>query len=291
VAHPDNRFLSAGIYHASDICDNGFPPFSRSLHMCLLKQFKQIGKETQIFIDTRPRRQQGKLLPALEEAILERRIQCVVAPTLNPHSLPPLARLRIPTAFLSGAAGPNRVNFDIDDLLRESARRFKAQGCRTVGVMSTISRSRPGETNPTFYSQFEKAMHAEGLVTRDAWNSKHTHNVRDHESHGYAEFLRFWRLKEKPDGLLVIPDTMARGVITAILQLGMQTITPKMRFIFHRNAQVNLLCPFPVTWAISDETIWAEWLIRIIQKQFSGEKVTPVLLPYCFEEDAAPARG
>jgi DNA-binding LacI/PurR family transcriptional regulator/DNA-binding transcriptional regulator YhcF (GntR family) len=290
VADPGNRFTCAAIYHSTDICDNELPPFGRSLHMRLLSHLKQIGKETQIFVDTRPPQEQGKLLPALERAILERRVQCVVAPTLNPYSLPALLRLKLPTAFLTRSTSTHWINFDIEDLLRESARRFAAQGCRSAGVISSIGPPRADDTNSHFYSQFEKAMRAEGLHTRSAWILKPSRLVRDYETHGYVEFLRFWKLKEKPDALLVIPDTLVRGVITSVLELGADKVGAKMKFIFHRNAHVNMLCPFPVTWAISNEAIWAEWLIRIIQKQFSGEKVTPVLLPYSFEESKSVVR-
>jgi hypothetical protein len=42
-----------------------------------------------------------------------------------------------------------------------------------------------------------------------------------------------------------------------------------------------------VTWAISDENIWARGLIDLIEKQFGGEKISPVTLPYVYER--APA--
>jgi DNA-binding LacI/PurR family transcriptional regulator len=289
VADPGHRFTCAGIYHSADICNNKYPPFTRSLHMSLLDEFKRLGKETQIFIDTRPPEKQGKLLPTLEKAILERRVQCVVAPILNPYSLPALVSLKLPTAFLTNAS-PHQINFDIEDLLRESVRRLAAQGCRSVGVLSPIGPRRQGQIKAIFYSQFEKAAQAEGLLTRSEWMVKPAHYVADFESYGYAEFLQFWKLKKKPDGMLVYPDTLVRGVITAILELGIQVVPPRMKFIFHRNAHVDLLCPFPVTWAISDEKIWAEWLVRVIQKQFNGEKVAPVLLPFAFQESKPPKR-
>jgi hypothetical protein len=58
-----------------------------------------------------------------------------------------------------------------------------------------------------------------------------------------------------------------------------------MKFVFHRNSRARLICPFPATWAISSEDLMAAELIGIIQKQFSGEKISPVFLPYSFESN------
>jgi DNA-binding LacI/PurR family transcriptional regulator len=290
VADPGNRFVCAGIYHAGEICSNDSPPFARSLHMSLLEQFRKLGKETQIFIDTRPLNEQTELLPSLEKAILERRIQCLVAASVNPFSFPALWRLKLPTAFLDNPVSTHKISFDFEDLLRESARRLKAQGSRSVGVLSAINPNSQNESQYTFYRRFESVMQGEGLETRSSWIFKPDGPVEDFEGYGYSEFMRFWSLEEKPDSILIYPDSIVRGAITAILQLGIDVVPPKMKFVFHRNANMRLLCPFPVTWAISNEDIWAEWMVRIVQKQFSGEEVTPIQLPYVFEENTMGKR-
>jgi hypothetical protein len=41
----------------------------------------------------------------------------------------------------------------------------------------------------------------------------------------------------------------------------------------------------PATWAISDESQMATELIRMIQKQFDGEKISPMLIPHSFKSD------
>lgn len=88
VVDPGKRFVRAGIYYAVDICSNEHPAFIRNVHASLLEKFKKRGKETHIFMDTRPIEQQVKLLPALEKALQER--------TSNAWSRPPSA----PTARL-----------------------------------------------------------------------------------------------------------------------------------------------------------------------------------------------
>jgi hypothetical protein len=43
---------------------------------------------------------------------------------------------------------------------------------------------------------------------------------------------------------------------------------------------MDLLCPFPATWAISSEDVFAQGLIDLIEKQFKGEKGSTALVSY-----------
>lgn len=291
VVDPGKRFVRAGIYHAVDICSNKHPAFLRNVHVSLLEQFKRLGKETQIFMDTRPTENQVQLLPTLEKALRERSIQCLVAPSLSHNCIPALNTLKIPTAFLGNRESTHQIDSDLADLFEKSVRHLAGQGCRSVGIISMIDLG----TNPAqagFYQQFEEAVRAGGLTTRPEWIRPPARCVLDSESdgHGYAEFFRLWQHEEKPDALVVYPDTLVRGIVTAVLELGIQVVPPRMKFVFHRNAHIPQLCPFPVTWAVSDEDAWAEGLVRIIEMQFSGGKISPVLVPFSLEENVPPAR-
>ena len=69
VAQPNDRFISAGIYHSRDICSESETPFARRVHVALLEKFRELGKSTQVFMDTRPTDDQTTLLPSLADAI------------------------------------------------------------------------------------------------------------------------------------------------------------------------------------------------------------------------------
>jgi DNA-binding LacI/PurR family transcriptional regulator len=227
-------------------------------------------------------------LPDLAEAILQRHIQCVIAPSVKRFDERYLARLSIPTAFLSNSFSPNRVNFDTENLFRGALQRLAAQGCRSVGLISHIAWSKDEKDDEhNFYRLFRQTLEETGLVTRKEWIRCPAKHFPDFELVGYREFKALWDLRHKPDGIIVYSDTSARGVITAVLETGIRVVPRKMKFVFHRNAHVRLLCPFPVTWAILDEDSVAQALIRLIQKQFNGEKNSPVLLPYTFKADQA----
>ncbi len=118
VAEPKNRFTCAGIYHEADIGSNRLSNFVRSIHDCLIEQFAALKKETQIFIDSRPLDKRATLLPALLEAIQNRQIQCLIAPTATFEESPALADLNLPIAFAGNPGSNNRVDFDKTEFCR-----------------------------------------------------------------------------------------------------------------------------------------------------------------------------
>jgi len=285
IADPKRRFLCAGIYHAIDLSSTKQSLFARNLHFALLGQLERLNKDTQTFIDSRPIHEQGTILPSLAEAILHGRIQCLIAPTINEVNDLSLARLTLPTAFLYNRHSPNRITPDINSLFKESIRRLAAQGCRSVGLISNVGDAE-GEAAAAYYASFQQTVRDADMLTRDEWIRQPFGILQENElpKLGYHEFRKLWDLPEKPDALIVYPDIVASGTVVGILETGVRTVTQRMKFIFHRNAHFMFLCPFPVTWAISDEDSWAEGLIKIIEKQFAGQPVVPTVLPYQFRD-------
>jgi DNA-binding LacI/PurR family transcriptional regulator len=284
IADPRSRFLCAGIYHTSDI--TGASPFIRTVHFSLMERLERLKKDAQVFNDSRPPERQEQVFLPLAEAILQRRIQCLIAPTINPVDAPALARLSIPTAFFANSVSENRIDFDKRDFFRGSARYLAANGCRSAGLISNVAPT-TNEQSPyrTFYPDYHEALKGHGLATQSEWLSAPNQPPQTLAVHGYKEFKNLWSQPNKPDGLIVYPDAVAQGVVIAILELGIQVVPPRMKFVFHRNAHLDVLCPFPVMWGISDENLLADGLIQIIQKQFAGEEVSPVSLPFEFREE------
>jgi DNA-binding LacI/PurR family transcriptional regulator len=288
IADPKNRFLCAGIYHDLDLGSNEHTSFTRSLHFALLEQFDRLKKDTQIFTDSRPKKEQGTVLPALAEAILHGRIQCLVAPSTNSFNAAALSRLALPTAFLTNPLSDHQIEFDAGTLFRDSARRLKADGCRSIGLISNpVPNLDEKDSLTEFYSVYRRAIQAEGLITQDKWIRQPYQAVFDAEQYGYQEFKSLWKLRQKPDGVIVYPDVVVRGAILAILELGVRRVTRRTKFVFHRNAHLKFLCPFPVIWATTDEEKMAEALVQLILKQFKGEKTSSVLLPYTLRDNKA----
>jgi DNA-binding LacI/PurR family transcriptional regulator len=278
------RFVCAGIYHSSDIFSNEQMAFSRTVHTSLLRQLQQLEKTVQVFVDTRPYHDHSELFPPLAEALLYRKVQCLIAPTINDKGASALAGINVPTAFMSNPSSRNQIIADKKILFCDSLRELAAQGCRTVGLISHV-RDRPAanEPDPDFYGLFRRNAAEQDLVYTDDWIRGPTRNQTNFERYGYERFHKLWKLREKPEGIIVYPDIVARGTISAILELGVNNVCPRMKFIFHRNAGTDVICPFHVTWAISDPAQVASELINLIQRQFNGEKTSPFHLCHTFQ--------
>jgi DNA-binding transcriptional regulator YhcF (GntR family) len=286
VAEPENRFTCAGIYYSIDIFAGEQNTFFRQIHVALMQILRRMKIDVQIFIDPRPPEKQVTILPALADSILHRRIQCIIAPSTNNFSAPALERLAPPTAFQGNFVKSNRASFDMEGYLRESLRCLAAQDCRSVGVVSTVMET-PGSQNLSgiFYHYFRQIARDMGLATREEWIRKPPLYTPHMERYGYKELKSLWRLREKPEGLIVYPDAVVRGAILAILELGIKVVPPQMKFVFHRNAHHPFLCPFPATWAISDENLLAEEMVRAITRQFKGQKNSSIPIPFSFVRD------
>jgi len=283
IADPRQRFLCAGIYHAADIGSVKSNAFTRYLHFALMERLEKLHKSTEVFNDTRPEDEQGRLFAPLAEAIAQKRIQCLIAPRINSADAASLARLSIPTAFVSNPFSNGRIDFNHPMFLQEGARRLAAQGCRSIGILSNTQM--PLDENDSylnFYPSFHHAVEKAGLATRNEWIRRPAGAEPDLAGFGYREFKTLWGLPERPDGLIILPDPVAQGAIIAILELGAGVVPALMKFVFHRNAHLPYLCPFPVTWAISDEDKLADALINLIQKQFEGTPIEPSHLDYDF---------
>jgi DNA-binding transcriptional regulator YhcF (GntR family) len=280
VAQPEKRFLHAGIYHSLDIWSDEEASFQRQLNECLVEKFRQMGKTTQIIIDSRPEDNQDDMFPPLALAIFQRQIQCVISPNVNSKSLPLFSKLSIPTAFMTDQPRHPGVNFDATDFIRGAVRNLAEQGCRSIGYITNV---------PVIdgnFSMFVREIKAAGLQTRPEWMIQPPKFQFCVMEFGFHAFRQLWKLPARPQGLIIYPDISARGVILAVLQAGVR-VPEQMKFVIHRNAHIPLLCPFPATWAICDENAAADGLIASIEKQFGGQRPSGVLIPYTFEHDAA----
>jgi len=261
------------------------------VHTSLLKQLQKLGKAVQVFVDTRPYQSHSEVFPALAQALLYRQVQCLIAPTIDHKGGSVLADLNVPTAFISNPSSRNQIIFDKELLFRGSLRELAAQGCGKVGLISHVRDSREvDEPDPEFYGLFRRIAAQEGLVVHADWIRNPNRNQTNFERYGYEQFHKLWKLREKPEGIIVYPDIVVRGAISAVLELGVSNVCPRMKFLFHRNAGTDVLCPFEATWAISDPSQVATELVNLVQRQFKSEETSPFHLPHTFESSRAISR-
>lgn len=262
--------------------------FYRTIYAAIERQLRKQKISLRIYSDPRPKAGRNTILPALRKDLDTREIQELIAPMVGPESLKWLLKLPIPTSVLSSRIGiPNKISFNDPHNLLRMLELLKAKGCRTVGVISNLyaDKNSPHQSERLLFDErFAKALATTGMSTRKSWIRKSKkHQDNDLARFGYHEFHALWNQPERPDAVIAFPDVVVRGVILAALEAGVN-VPQDVQFAFHRNARVDLLCPFPATWEITDEDQAARAMITMVREQHQGKKVQPVYLSNRFEE-------
>ncbi len=281
-----------GIYYDSpQVWTDEERVFVRSLQRQIESNLSKLGIEAAVFVDRRPITKQRPVLPELLRAVETREIQGLILPLSNSYNLPRLLKLPVASSFQIFGIEPfhiqNKVRFDDRHFFREILTRLDKKGCRSVGLISTLE-AKP-ETLDTLPSsliteQFLKQAKQFRMETRSEWTPVPKDQVLEKVRFGYREFRKLWQQAKKPEAVIVFPDMAVRGVIAAALELGVPQ-SNRVTFCFHKNAHVDILCPFPAIWTIADEAQVADAMIKMVRRQFAGKPVSPVHVPFTFQMD------
>ena len=273
-----------GIYYSTPkVWTDDERVYYRSLQGLLEEKLAKRGIEVAVFVDRRPELKQRLVHSELRKAIFNREIQGLILSLPNRINLPALLRLSLPVSVLSGEAGhSNRVGFDQEKYFRTLMSRLAEKGCKSVGIIASVKPDPdlpPSPDSEKFWGTFRREAERSGLLTRNDWIKMPAKYIINRARYGYNEFHSLWHQREHPDAVIVYPDMAVRGVITAALELDVPQ-SKNVTFCFHRNAHVDILCPFPALWMITDEGKVADALIDQVRQQHEGGSVRPVLLPY-----------
>jgi len=277
-----------GIYYDSPkVWSDEEMAFYRSLQALLEEKLAKLGMQVTVFVDRRPQRKQRTVLPELARAVELRKIQGLIIPTGNDFAVPALLRLPVATSILTNDIEfSNRVNLSAENVFRNLLSRLAAKGCRSVGLISSVDDESQASNLPEamdFSDLFLREAESFGMQTRREWLRLPKKYVYEKVLFGYNQFHELWAEPGHPDAVIVYPDVVARGVLTAALELGVHC-AGDVTFCFHKNAHVDILCPFPVLWAISDEAKIAGALIDQVRRQYAGKSVSPVLFEHEIQE-------
>jgi DNA-binding LacI/PurR family transcriptional regulator len=280
VRRNPNVLTCVGIYCTAHMFDGWDYAFVRELCKQLQLKLSEMSVETVLFADIREHEHKKQSMPDLINAIQQQKIQGLLVVQCDQDNIQWLKELPVASTFLSSVKLPNRVVFDSTSMLRLSLERLRAQGCTTVGMISSIQI--PINTHHEyfkFYREFVDIVSELKMRTRNDWVLSPEQQVRDQERYGYEAFAKLWLNKDKPQGLFVYPDSAARGSMTALLELGLR-VPGDLKVICHRNTGVNWLAPQGVECVEADVSMMASEMIQQIIHQKNGKKVQSVILPY-----------
>ena len=181
---------------------------------------------------------------------------------------------------------------DSDQMFERALGDLRDRGCRTVGMITPAAViKQPLATSSgdveRFFASFMQRLGDFGLTTRNSWVRTPSRMLlnQEHEEFGYREFHEIWSQPERPDGLFVFPDTVVKGVITAILQESV-AVPEDLKLVFHRNEDSPVLCPLEASWVVTDTGSVASSLIGLVERQLTGQEVEPIHVPFGFEKSS-----
>lgn len=286
VRERPSQLICAGIYHSANIWNQSNSRFHQALSTAVQELLTKEKIDTAVMIDSRPEERQTTPLPALVQAIERREIQCLIVGMAFPISARAIERLPIPTAFANNAVTlPSYVTHDHRQMVQAALGELKRLGCRSVGLISHLHMT-PVEQdrafhhrNIAFFESFRESAASLGMETRDEWIVVPEAFCGVSEQLGYDEFKKLWSRRERPEGLFVFPDVLARGVVVAILEAGIR-VPDELKLVLHRNAEIEFLNPLPASYVEASAHDVAAALVEQIHRQLRGEKVEPIFLPH-----------
>lgn len=284
------RLTSVGIYYGENIWAPNYSFFLQALHQALLDQLEQLDIQVTVCRDPRPSWQHRTACPELVEMAKVRKIQAVISSTSGWGRYVWMNRLPVPSVHFTTAKIRNKVGGDTWQQAEIAVRGIAEQGCRSVGLICPNGPNRTTEDGPrppegNFLEACVDLIRQHGLQTRNQWirvSSTEYLSQAGCERFGYEQFHELWRLPSHPEGLLVFDDTVVRGTITALLETQVR-VPEQLKLVFHRNAEIPLICPLPAAFVVFSVAEAAQAAIEMIQKQFGGQPCAPVLLKHRLE--------
>jgi DNA-binding LacI/PurR family transcriptional regulator len=269
------RLTSVGIYNPANALAASSSAFLRAVYTALHEILRRSKIDVAAWADPRPNDEQSEPWEPVLTAARNREVQGVIMLAADPPRQKWSTRLPVATSHL-GAEEPTSVGFDERQLAELSLRSLARQGCTSVGLISAFN---PGHED--FYRHFSDVARDLSLEVRNEWIRIPAGDCGGdlQERFGYEAFRSFWRQPQHPSGLVVVPDSVARGVITGLLEESVR-VPEELKLVIHRNAEVDLLCPLPVTFVDSSCREVAAALVEQVRKQFRGEPCAPVRVPY-----------
>lgn len=290
VRRREAQMTCIGIYYPEDIWAQPKMAFLQAFHAELKRTLGESDVAARAWVDPRPASKAVNAWSELQEAVATRAVQGLVVPVTDPAHLGWLTKLAVPSVFVSSAPLPNVVGYDIRQFATLAAQELARQGARSVGLICALGTephgALAGHDGEAFYEHFVSECRQRGLTLRDTWIKfphAHTLTAGEHERFGFEAFSEIWRESRRPEGLIVYPDSLAAGAVMSLLARNVR-VPGNLRLVLHRNEGIPFFCPVEAGFVVSSvrEVATAAW--RQLQRQFDGETVQPVLLPFRMQE-------
>lgn len=276
VRKAPRRFDAIGIYLLKDIWHEEDGVYCRAVSRALASEAAERGIRAQFFVDTRPGAQHGEPCPVLLSAIQQGEIQAVVVPRTDVAHTAWLNKLPVPVAmFLHFPVGKN-VTCDFGQMLDKAFVELARQGCRTAGII-TVANLRwlladLAAPEADFIGILAARAAGVGVELRPDWVLQPEDTFLPETSasnFGRQAMKRLWSQNDRPEGVFVYTDVVARGVINTLFELHVQ-VPEELKLVLQRSQGVPLDCPLPAGFIDTSPAEAARNLIDQASQIFHG---------------------
>lgn len=189
-----------------------------------------------------------------------------------------LEKAGVPVINMGNSGGKYVVVFEHSTLFHQALEHLSRVGCRGVGLLwNTPLHSK---LSPSYQLDRIVSEQAEsrGIRCRKEWIS--SVKVNSTERVGYEMFMRFWQQPERPGALIIPDDVLCKGVLRAILHLGLD-LPGDLQLITNANKGIELPYHKSVTRVEFDTAeqvrLAAEMMIELLGGKTPAKKI--ILLP------------
>ena len=266
--------------------------FYNVLSQELRRKLAEAGIKVRVWSDEREEEEFPGPPDSLARAMEKREIQGLIGPLVSGPDHEWLKKTPVPSAVLTtDLALKNGMRTNSREMLKLGLEDLRRQGCRSVGtITSMLLRAEPsGSSAAEYYRSFVELSSELGLRVKDDWIRFPSQFMPHFSRLGHEQFHALWDLPKRPDGLLVFPDEVATGVVTAILERRVD-VPEDLKVALHLNDLIPYVCPFEATFLCTDVGGMASSLIQMIQSQLDGNKPEAVEIPVSVRHNSPPIR-
>lgn len=259
------RKPEVAIYFGSNVWKSSEYLFAQTLGFELVAALAKSGTTTRVFADYRREEDSERPLPELAEAVAKGAVSAIICPILTGREYGWIRAFPVPVAMVTaGNSGPEVLHISPRRGLLKALREAREAGVRSVGLISHRKRGEAGTPVGEFEAGFRACADACGMAVREAWMEfcgRHPD-----ENLGFEAFAKLWKSRPRPGAIFVDTDILSRGVVTAVLSLGVR-VPRDLKLVLHRNDLLPYPCPFPATFLETPVARCAGALLEMLEDQ------------------------
>ncbi len=274
-----------GVYFLPGVFANTTNIFAHGVYQQLAAQLAKRRVELRTFVDSRPGNKRNECWDELREEAISGGVDGIIAPVMDYPGWEWFGKLPVPLACVGTGTMSCKIDFDNESLVDLCLAPLAKAGRRRVALISPLSHYEKSNPDGSRHKQalladtFRFKARALGMEIVSGLDDPGVKDPITTEKAALSEFNRIWDAEQRPDGLVVMPDSIAKGAIAASLERRVD-VAKELTVVIVKNAELELVCPFPATFVTISMAEAAAALIKMVELQRGGGKPQPMLIPY-----------